>query len=266
MLLRWGPSIFRTKSVGVAFWPDGLQGLGGDRSRWPVLSFTEKQRKRSWPEGQGAECTFGQGELTWLWDVHRGICSRNLATLHPLVPPSAIHCKNCLSSVMDDHPVFAWIILVMETSPNWKIKSFYFSLWQFVVHVFMHSIYLFPYEWKFSGQREPKSYSLSFHAVGSALLPGDAPTGISSFRCLRTPACSPESISYPWPTAPVPSLQCCRILNLHPVGSLLGPLHTVRVLGWGGPICLQQPETHIPLALHDPRDLISEPKTVFTLW
>ena len=98
MLLRWGPSIFRTKSVGVAFWPDGLQGLGGDRSRWPVLSFTEKQRKRSRPEGQGAECTFGQGELTWLWDVHRGIRSRNLATLHPLVPPSAIHCKNCLSS------------------------------------------------------------------------------------------------------------------------------------------------------------------------
>lgn len=94
------------------------------------------------------------------------------------------------------------------------------------------------------------------------------PTGISSFRCwkpfrrLRTPACSPESISHPWPTAPVPSLQCCRILNLHPVGSLLGPSHTVRVLGWGGPICLQQPERHILLALHDPRDLISVNKNL----
>lgn len=106
-----------------------------------------------------------------------------------------------------------------------------------------------------------------FCAVGSALLPGDAPNRYflfcwKPFRCLRTPACSPESISHPWQTAPVPSLQCCRILNLHPVGSLLGPSHTVRVLRWGGPICLQQPETHILLALHDPRDLISVNKNL----
>ena len=255
MLLRWGPSIFRTKSVGVAFWPDSLQGLGQVTGQDDHIIHRKTEEKEStgrtggwvqiWSGWTDMAVGCPQGDTQ---QESGNITSSSSVFHHPLQELPVISDgwspSLCLNNSSDGD--FAKL----------KNKKLLFHLGTICCSC-VHALYLFIRSLTSGSSQVRESLNLPhshFYAVGSALLPGDAPNRYflfcwKPFRCLRTPPCSAESISHPWQTAPVPSLQCCRILNLHPLGSPLGPFHTIRALRSGGLICLQQPETHIPLAL-----------------
>ena len=158
-----------------------------------------------------------------------------------------------LSSVMDDHPS-----LCLNNSSDGdfaKSKGASISLWT-ICCSFVHALSIYssiPLWMKVLRSESPNSPHSRCYAAGSAsrryiqqifsLLPESLSDAWGPFPLLL------RASPIPWQTAPVPSLLCCSILNLHPLASPLGPPHNVRALRCGAQIYPQQPETCITLAL-----------------